>query len=66
MFRIKLLCCLMLTLALTALAAPAGAQDDPWHLRFGRIWVAEGVNYRSKSKRHPLFEMCCSYPQYVI
>lgn len=39
MFRVNLLPCLLLTLALTALSAPAGAQEDKWHLRFGGVWV---------------------------
>ncbi len=45
MFRINLLSCLMLTLALTALAAPVDAQDDKWHLRFGGVWVEPDVDF---------------------
>ncbi len=39
MLRIKPLCGLMLTLALTAPATTAHAQDDKWHLRFGGVWL---------------------------
>ncbi len=45
MLRFKLLSCLMLTLAVTALAAPAGAQDDKWHLRFGGVWVEPDADF---------------------
>ncbi len=45
MSRLNLLPCLVLTLALAAMAAPTHAQDDKWHLRFGGIWVEPDADF---------------------
>ncbi len=46
MLRINLPRCLMLlTLAVAVAAAPADAQDEKWHLRFGGVWVDPDADF---------------------
>ncbi len=45
MFRAQTFSSLILSMALLAPTAAAGAQDEGWHFRFGGVWVDPDVNF---------------------